>query len=261
MGTAQGSYSAPDSGFARWRATRPFWGAVLLILASLLIAWVPMQFAIELLFIGGAFTVVGLVFAVIVFLLGVFALLRPDLSTILGITGIAFSVLSLIGALGGLLFGAVLGIAGGALCVAWTPPEGIEREPERSSIGSTTRDREESSVGTSTTGDRMEYSWEGDDGTETAEPPDTGMSTTLSQEEPDHGRADTSGDQPRFEWGGSESETTGRDATTTEETTTEPAETWDEESASDLEGDADDTPTFSWQEDPYAEGKDDGGRK
>lgn len=102
-----------------WRHERPFAGGALLILASLVIAWVPAQFAFELMFIGGAYTVIGLVFALLVFLSGAFALIRPERSRTFGIAGIVFSIMSLAGALGGLLIGMVLGIVGGNLCIAW----------------------------------------------------------------------------------------------------------------------------------------------
>lgn len=112
--------------FSEWRSERPFWGGALLMLAGLVIGWVPIQFAAELVFIGGTFTVIGLVFAVFVFLTGAFALHRPDLSTILGITGVALSILSLLGALGGLFVGMLIGIIGGNLCVAWKPEDADE---------------------------------------------------------------------------------------------------------------------------------------
>lgn len=119
--------------FAEWRRARPFWGGVLLMLAGLVIGWVPAQFAGELMLIGGTFTVIGMVFAAFVFLSGAFALYRPDLATILGISGIALAILSLLGALGGLFVGMLLGIVGGNLCVAWEPPEGTEESAGSSS--------------------------------------------------------------------------------------------------------------------------------
>lgn len=109
--------------FAAWRHERPFWGGLLLMLAGLVIGWVPAQFAGELVFVGGTYTVVGLVFAAFVFLTGAFALYRPDLSTILGVSGVALAILSLLGALGGLFVGMLVGILGGNLCVAWSPPD------------------------------------------------------------------------------------------------------------------------------------------
>lgn len=114
--------------FEAWRHDRPFWGGALLMLAGLVIGWVPAQFAPELIFIGGTFTVIGLVFAAFVFLTGAFALYRPDLSTILGVSGVALSILSLLGALGGLFVGMLIGIVGGNLCVAWKHPDAAEED-------------------------------------------------------------------------------------------------------------------------------------
>jgi len=116
----------PRATFRRWREPRPLVGAVLLFLGGAMIGYVPAQFASELLLIGGAFTVIGLVLAVAVAFCGVAALAKPRFSTVFGTLGIVFSTLSLFGALGGLLVGMVVGTAGGVLCYAWDPPEGYE---------------------------------------------------------------------------------------------------------------------------------------
>jgi hypothetical protein len=136
--------------FNSWREGRPFWGGALLILAGIVIGYVPLQFATELAVIGGAQSVIGLIFAVLVFLDGVFVLARPEVSTIFGVIGIALSILSIIGALGGLFVGMLLGIAGGNLCIAWQDPD-----PSRSSSGS------KSSMGGSSNED-VQFSWQGD---------------------------------------------------------------------------------------------------
>lgn len=234
MATVNQPGSSHRSGFTEWRATRPFWGGLLLILASLLIAWVPLQFALELLFIGGAFTVIGLVFAVIVFLIGTFALLRPDLSTILGITGIAFSVLSLIGALGGLLFGTLLGVAGGALCVAWQPPGTSERRETAEETASV-------SGGRQFDWQQEQFGWQQDVQAESTETTDTDEETFVPEEE-EKTVSDTGTDEEStFQWEGKESETVENDTGTSPYGSVEST---------------DEDPTFSWEEDPYAEGND-----
>ncbi|MFB6166116.1 MAG: DUF6114 domain-containing protein [Haloarculaceae archaeon] len=111
--------------FGEWRATRPFWGGVLLILGGVLMAAVPLQMSSSLL-LGSYVSTIGLLFAALVLLAGVFALYRPELADLLGIAGAVFSLLSLFGALGGLFVGMFLGFAGGAYCFAWIPPD--ERE-------------------------------------------------------------------------------------------------------------------------------------
>ena len=136
--------------FNDWREDRPFWGGALLILAGIVIGYVPIQFATELAVIGGAQSVVGLIFAVLVFLTGIFVLARPEVSTIFGVVGIALSILSLIGALGGFFVGMLLGIAGGNLCIAWQDPN-----PDRTTSTSS------GGMGSSS-GEDVQFSWQGD---------------------------------------------------------------------------------------------------
>jgi hypothetical protein len=136
--------------FNAWKAERPFWGGALLVLAGVVIGYVPIQFATELAVIGGAQSVIGLIFAVLVFLTGIFVLARPEVSTMFGVVGIALSILSLIGALGGLFIGMLLGIAGGNLCIAWQDPN-----PDRSTSTSS------GGMGSSS-GEDVQFSWQGD---------------------------------------------------------------------------------------------------
>lgn len=127
--------------FNVWRKQRPFMGGVLLCLAGILITWVPMQILPDILFIGGqtaGFLAVGAMFGVFVFLTGVFALYRPDLSSMIGAVGVVLSILSLFGSLGGLLVGMLLGILGGNLCIAWRPDEAIEESDESAAESSRT---------------------------------------------------------------------------------------------------------------------------
>lgn len=216
--------SSDHSGFRDWRAARPFWGGLLLIVASLIIAWVPIQFAFELMLIGGAFTVIGLVFALLVFLSGVAALLKPDLATLAGIAGIGFSILSLVGALGGLLIGALLGLAGGSLCIAWEAPDAADRRDETAE----TR--------TSTVTD-ADFEWQEDP--DASSDRDTGTASgswggsAADAEEPETSTSGVTDDESDTSEGGYEPETF------------------------EIEDTADDEPTFSWQEDPYAEEEND----
>ena len=133
--------------FNEWREDRPFWGGALLMFAGLLTAWAPIQFSLELALVGSWWTVLGLVFALGMFLSGAFALSRPDLARYFGIAGIAFSVLSLIGALGGYLVGMFIGVFGGNLCLAWTRPE------EKTTFETETATEPS---------DEVQFSWEGD---------------------------------------------------------------------------------------------------
>ncbi|MFB6178745.1 MAG: DUF6114 domain-containing protein [Halorientalis sp.] len=118
--------SDPRGEFRRWRRPRPILGGGLLILGGLIIGYVPVQFTSELMFIGGAFTIIGMMFAVLVIFCGLSSLAKPELSSIFGVIGIALSTLSLFGALGGLFVGMIVGTIGGILCYAWEPPAGYE---------------------------------------------------------------------------------------------------------------------------------------
>lgn len=105
-----------------WKDTRPFWGAVFMIVGSLFIAWVPFNMT-SALFLGNTVAVVGLLWAVLLFIAGSFSLFRPDLHDILGIAGAFFSITSVFGALGGMFVGLFLGLAGGSMAYAWIPPD------------------------------------------------------------------------------------------------------------------------------------------
>lgn len=139
----------PVDGVPPWRAERPFLGAMLLIVAGVIVGYVPIRFTQELILISGAFSAIGLAFAVLIFLTGVAALLRPGRSTILGIIGVVFSILSVVGTLGGLLVGLFIGIVGGNLLIAWKPPDSQDDQ------GAHATDVTETSSG-------MQYSWQED---------------------------------------------------------------------------------------------------
>lgn len=114
-----GAFAERRARFNRWRSGRPFLGGALLILASFVIAWIPINIAPDTILLGKALSPIGLLFAALVFLCGIFALTRPGLADIFGIFGIVFSIFSLYGALGGFGIGLVLGLIGGNLCYAW----------------------------------------------------------------------------------------------------------------------------------------------
>lgn len=128
----------PSTTHAPEGAKRPYLGAALLILSGLIIGYVAAEFTMELILIGGPFTAIGLLFAGSIILTGVFSLVRPDLSTFLGITGVALSILSVVGTLGGLFVGLLLGILGGNLLISWHSPS-MQRSNLQRSTGPETR--------------------------------------------------------------------------------------------------------------------------
>ncbi|WP_205520053.1 DUF6114 domain-containing protein [Virgibacillus doumboii] len=108
--------------FKKWRNNRPFWGASLVILAGLLILYIPIQlYAIA--FVPGSLVFIGFLFGGLMLITGVLGYLYPKFSTVFGIVAIFLSVLSVMGALGGFLIGTIIGIAGGALLIAWEKQE------------------------------------------------------------------------------------------------------------------------------------------
>lgn len=90
-----------------------------MVLAGLIVAAFPIYIQ-DLVQGSGPF--LGLLFGVLLFITGLFALIRPDIHTSLGFMGVVFSLLSFFGVFGGFLVGMFLGILGGSLTYAWIPP-------------------------------------------------------------------------------------------------------------------------------------------
>ncbi|MFB6164646.1 MAG: DUF6114 domain-containing protein [Haloarculaceae archaeon] len=109
--------------FGRWRRRRPFWGGSLLVVAALLIGYLPAEYGRFLLFATGSFTGTALLFASLILGCGLLSLAVPRLASLLGLLGMLLSTVALLGALGGFVVGTVVGGVGGLLCFAWTPPE------------------------------------------------------------------------------------------------------------------------------------------
>lgn len=108
--------------FKRWRNRRPFWGATLILLAALMILYIPIHlYAIA--FIPGSLVFVGFLFGGLLLIIGTFAYIYPQFSTVFGVVTIFLSVLSVMGALGGFIVGSIFGIIAGALCIAWEMKE------------------------------------------------------------------------------------------------------------------------------------------
>lgn len=101
-----------------WRKKRPLWGSIMTIVSGLMILYVPLNLYIST-FLPGSIAVIGLLFGGLIILLGIVSLFFPNASKILGIFTIFLSILSVIGALGGFLFGTVFGIIGGSMLIAW----------------------------------------------------------------------------------------------------------------------------------------------
>lgn len=108
--------------FAAWRRRRPFWGAILTILAGVVLYFsgrlqfdtFQFQLGIE----GAQSTIlpIGLV------LLGALVLAQPQFHLFYGILTLVVAVYSLLGVnLGGFGIGMILGVVGGVIVVSWAP--------------------------------------------------------------------------------------------------------------------------------------------
>ena len=104
-------------GYRPWG--RPILGPLVLIVAGAVIAYVPLRFGDLLSVIGGGSPVVGFLVGGALACCGLVVHAAPSFSTELGVVALALSVLSIFGALGGLVVGLVLGLVGGNICIAW----------------------------------------------------------------------------------------------------------------------------------------------
>jgi hypothetical protein len=103
---------------------RPILGPLVLVAAGGAVAVVPLRFADLLALVGGGSPVLGIGMGSAIALCGIGVHALPEFSTEIGAMAMALSILSIFGALGGLLVGLLLGLIGGNLCIAWQPAGG-----------------------------------------------------------------------------------------------------------------------------------------
>jgi len=106
-------------GYRPWG--RPVVGPLVLIAAGAVVAYVPLRFQDLLSIIGGGSPVVGFLVGSALACRGLAVHAAPSFSTELGVVAMALSVLSVFGALGGLVVDLVLGRLGANVCIAWQP--------------------------------------------------------------------------------------------------------------------------------------------
>lgn len=107
--------SAP---FSEWRATRPFFGGLLLALGGIIIALVLVSSPMSLLSHSGRLAI-AFIAAIAMFLCGVVALVKPGRSGLLGVVGIIALVVSFVGLPFEAFVGVLLSLLGCNLCYAW----------------------------------------------------------------------------------------------------------------------------------------------
>ncbi len=122
---AKGRFSAGRERFRRWRHRRPFWGGLLTLLSGLVL------FGSTQLTLGSMQVRVGvegmqsIVIPIVLVVAGLLIWFMPDHRVFYGIITLVVAVYSLIGVnLGGFVIGLLLGVAGGALAIAWAPRPG-----------------------------------------------------------------------------------------------------------------------------------------
>jgi hypothetical protein len=124
FGAAAGSRRAA---FRRWRATRPFWGGFLLLLAGIELLLIPLSGilihgAVKLVVYIGIGGVFGVLLGVLLIACGLLLWLNPAHRTFYAIAGVLLAVLSFIASnFGGFFIGMLLGIIGGSMGFGWTP--------------------------------------------------------------------------------------------------------------------------------------------
>lgn len=105
--------------FRLWRLRRPFWGAILMLLASLLMLAGPVAL-LRSAFLPGSAVPLALLVGGLMLVMALAQLFVPAYALITGLIGIVLSIVSLItGSFGGFGIGMILGILGSAQGVAW----------------------------------------------------------------------------------------------------------------------------------------------
>ena len=108
------------SRFRLWRRTRPFWGAILIMIAGLLVLWGPVAL-LPFALLPGSNIWIGLLVGGVLFIMGLIQLLVPSNALVTGSIAVVLSLVSLLVASGGFGIGIFLGMIGGAMGVAWRP--------------------------------------------------------------------------------------------------------------------------------------------
>ncbi|MEV0129122.1 DUF6114 domain-containing protein [Dactylosporangium sp. NPDC050688] len=124
MTTPHPSHVKRRATFGGWRAQRPFWGGLFLLLSGLeLFLSANLQLALEVHF--GPTGFLSYVIPAMLVLCGVLTWLSPGQRLFYGILGTLTALYSIIGLnLGGFFLGMVLGVVGGGLAAAWSPGAG-----------------------------------------------------------------------------------------------------------------------------------------
>lgn len=118
-GGQSGRLQSGWAAFRLWRLRRPFWGSILMLLASLLMLVGPLTL-LSSAFIPGSAVPMALLVGSLMLVMALAQLFVPAHALITGLIGIVLSIVSLItGSFGGFGIGMIIGILGSAQGVAW----------------------------------------------------------------------------------------------------------------------------------------------
>ncbi|GHO83968.1 DUF6114 domain-containing protein [Dictyobacter formicarum] len=116
------------SQFRLWRKTRPFAGAILIIIAGLLVLWGPVAL-LPFALLPGSNIWAGILVGGLILAMGIIQLLVPSNALVAGSIAVVLSLVSLLVAAGGFGIGMLLGIIGGAMGIAWQPVSRSQSRP------------------------------------------------------------------------------------------------------------------------------------
>lgn len=103
---------------AKNKRAYPLIGVIFSIASGMLVLYMPLQLY-WLAFVPGSYAFVGIFLGSLILGCAITTWCMPQYHQIMGIGMMLFSILALIGAFGGLVFGSLLGIVGGAFCFSW----------------------------------------------------------------------------------------------------------------------------------------------
>ncbi|MFA8438422.1 DUF6114 domain-containing protein [Pueribacillus sp. YX66] len=107
-----------------FNTNRPVMGSIFCIVGSGFVIFIGIQVAPMLLLPNSGLMWAGLITGLFMLMFGLSALFKPETHFFAGTSIIIFSILSFLGAAGGLIIGGLLGLAGGILIASW---DGLEK--------------------------------------------------------------------------------------------------------------------------------------
>jgi MFS family permease len=98
---------------------RPILGTILTLFSSVLVLWIGIDIAPMLFLPGSGLLWAGLIIGSLLLIMSRMAMALPQMHVFIGSVIVILSILSYVGAIGGLIIGVIFGIIGGSLIIAW----------------------------------------------------------------------------------------------------------------------------------------------